>query len=80
MIREGEPEVTLKYLAQNPHRKLAINHFTEGTSATIVPKVPERNALVGMRMELWRQAGMAQGSFVWTEYTEYTGSVLEEWA
>lgn len=32
MIREGEPEVTLKYLAQNPHRKLAINHFTEGTS------------------------------------------------
>jgi len=31
MIREGEPEVTLKYLAQNPHRKLAINSFTEGT-------------------------------------------------
>jgi hypothetical protein len=30
MIREGEPEVTLKYLAQNPSRKLAINHFTEG--------------------------------------------------
>jgi hypothetical protein len=30
MIREGEPEVTLKYLAQNPGRKLAINHFTEG--------------------------------------------------
>ncbi|KAH8693328.1 ENTH domain-containing protein [Phaeosphaeriaceae sp. PMI808] len=29
MIREGEPEVTLKYLAQNPHRKLAINSFTE---------------------------------------------------
>jgi hypothetical protein len=32
MIREGEPEVTLKYLAQNPTRKLAINSFTEGTS------------------------------------------------
>jgi hypothetical protein len=32
MIREGEPEVTLKFLAQNPHRKLAINHFTEGMS------------------------------------------------
>ena len=31
MIREGEPEVTLKYLAQNPTRKLAINSFTEGT-------------------------------------------------
>lgn len=31
MIREGEPEVTLKYLAQNPQRKLAINSFTEGT-------------------------------------------------
>ncbi|KAH7127066.1 ANTH domain-containing protein [Dendryphion nanum] len=29
MIREGEPEVTLKYLSQNPSRKLAINHFTE---------------------------------------------------
>ncbi|KAF2192635.1 ANTH-domain-containing protein [Zopfia rhizophila CBS 207.26] len=29
MMREGEPEVTLKYLAQNPHRRLAINHFTE---------------------------------------------------
>lgn len=29
MIREGEPEVTLKFLAQNPHKKLAINHFTE---------------------------------------------------
>ncbi|EDU50049.1 ENTH domain containing protein [Pyrenophora tritici-repentis] len=29
MIREGEPDVTLKFLAQNPHRKLAINHFTE---------------------------------------------------
>ncbi|OCK83475.1 ANTH-domain-containing protein [Lepidopterella palustris CBS 459.81] len=29
MIREGEPDVTLKYLAQNPQRKLAINHFTE---------------------------------------------------
>jgi phosphatidylinositol-binding clathrin assembly protein len=31
MIREGEPEVTLKYLAQNPHRRLATNHFAEGT-------------------------------------------------
>ncbi|KAL7779378.1 hypothetical protein CFE70_008881 [Pyrenophora teres f. teres 0-1] len=30
MIREGEPDVTLKFLAQSPHRKLAINHFTEG--------------------------------------------------
>ncbi|KAL5119545.1 hypothetical protein ACEQ8H_002610 [Pleosporales sp. CAS-2024a] len=29
MIREGEPDVTLKYLAQNPQRKLAINSFTE---------------------------------------------------
>lgn len=31
MIREGEPEVTLKYLADSPTRKLAINSFTEGT-------------------------------------------------
>ncbi|KAF2022044.1 ANTH-domain-containing protein [Aaosphaeria arxii CBS 175.79] len=29
MIREGQPEVTLRYLAQNPRRTLAINHFTE---------------------------------------------------
>lgn len=29
MIREGEPDVTLKFLAQHPHRKLAINSFTE---------------------------------------------------
>ncbi|KAI9816012.1 MAG: hypothetical protein M1827_002004 [Pycnora praestabilis] len=28
MIREGEPEVTLKYLAENP-RKLAISNFTD---------------------------------------------------
>jgi hypothetical protein len=34
MIREGEPEVTLKYLAQSPQRKLAINSFTEGTAST----------------------------------------------
>ncbi|KAL1611834.1 hypothetical protein SLS60_000055 [Paraconiothyrium brasiliense] len=29
MIREGEPEVTLKFLSKNPRRTLAINHFTE---------------------------------------------------
>ncbi|KKY15239.1 putative enth domain protein [Diplodia seriata] len=29
MIREGEPDVTLKYLAQSPSRRLAINNFTE---------------------------------------------------
>ncbi|KAH7048348.1 ANTH domain-containing protein [Macrophomina phaseolina] len=29
MIREGEPDVTLKYLAQAPVRRLAINNFTE---------------------------------------------------
>lgn len=38
MIREGEPEVTLKYLAQNPHRKLAINSFTEGTFVDLEAK------------------------------------------
>lgn len=38
MIREGEPEVTLKYLAQNPQRKLAINSFTEGMCPSIEPK------------------------------------------
>jgi hypothetical protein len=30
MIREGEPNVTLKHLSSNPARKLAINNFTEG--------------------------------------------------
>ncbi|KAF9735149.1 hypothetical protein PMIN06_001494 [Paraphaeosphaeria minitans] len=29
MIREGEPEVTLKFLSKNPRRTLAISHFTE---------------------------------------------------
>ncbi|KAH5245616.1 hypothetical protein HBI18_151940 [Parastagonospora nodorum] len=29
MIREGEPEVTLRYLSQSPQRKLAINSFTQ---------------------------------------------------
>lgn len=29
MIREGEPEVTLRFLAKNPRRTLAISHFTE---------------------------------------------------
>jgi hypothetical protein len=45
MIREGEPEVTLKFLAQSPHRKLAINHFTEGTSADMAPDVYNKEAL-----------------------------------
>ena len=30
MIREGEPNVTLRHLSSNPARKLAINNFTEG--------------------------------------------------
>lgn len=29
MIREGEPDVTLRYIAANP-RKLAISHFSDG--------------------------------------------------
>ncbi|KAF2402879.1 ANTH-domain-containing protein [Trichodelitschia bisporula] len=29
MIREGEPDVTLKFLSGSPQRKLAINNFTE---------------------------------------------------
>ena len=32
MIREGEPNVTLRYLSNSPQQKLAINSFTEGTS------------------------------------------------
>jgi hypothetical protein len=34
MIREGEPNVTLRYLSTSPQRKLAINNFTEGRSDT----------------------------------------------
>jgi hypothetical protein len=30
MIREGAPDVTLKYLSHNPARTLAISNFTEG--------------------------------------------------
>jgi hypothetical protein len=30
MLREGQEDVTLKYLANSPQRKLAINNFTEG--------------------------------------------------
>jgi hypothetical protein len=57
MIREGEPEVTLKYLAQNPHRKLAINSFTEG----MFHIVPEElvNAIVplcrGSLVDPWKR-------------------------
>ncbi|KAK5156803.1 hypothetical protein LTR04_005579 [Oleoguttula sp. CCFEE 6159] len=29
MIKEGEPDVTLKYIAASPKRTLAINHFTD---------------------------------------------------
>lgn len=31
MIREGEPNVTLRYLASGPERRLAVSSFTEGT-------------------------------------------------
>jgi hypothetical protein len=30
MLREGQEDATLKYLSNSPHRKLAINNFTEG--------------------------------------------------
>lgn len=33
MIREGAPEVTLKYLSTAPARKLALNNFTESAYA-----------------------------------------------
>lgn len=66
MIREGEPEVTLKYLAQNPHRKLAINSFTEGTFADRIPGAREQDVLAGMRIEVWRREGRTQGSLLWS--------------
>jgi hypothetical protein len=36
MIREGEPNVTLRYLASGPERKLAVSSFTEGTHKSLV--------------------------------------------
>jgi hypothetical protein len=35
MMREGEKDITLKYLSSSPLRKLAINNFTEGTLGNI---------------------------------------------
>jgi len=37
MIREGEPDVTLRYLSNGPQHKLAINNFTEGRSRPVSP-------------------------------------------
>lgn len=39
MLREGQEDVTLRYLATSPRRKLAINNFTEGAST---PKLVDR--------------------------------------
>ena len=36
MIREGEKDVTLKYLRKNP-RILAVSHYTDGSSSTSLP-------------------------------------------
>ncbi len=30
MIREGEPDITLRFLAASPMRRLSINSFTDG--------------------------------------------------
>lgn len=37
MIREGEPDVTLRYLSNSPQHKLAINSFTEGAHTILRP-------------------------------------------
>jgi hypothetical protein len=60
MIREGEPEVTLKYLAQNPHRKLAINSFTEGTSSSMHPAPREKEATLRMLVGIQQEIAMRQ--------------------
>jgi hypothetical protein len=62
MIREGEPEVTLKYLAQNPHRKLAINSFTEGTSCCVIPEPSEKDAMLREPLNV-RQEAATRSSF-----------------
>ena len=58
MIREGEPEVTLKYLAQNPHRKLAINSFTEGTFLYAVLDLDEKEVILRLPKEIRRRVCM----------------------
>lgn len=45
MIREGEPNVTLKYLAEQP-RKLAISNFSEGTYAAALLRSRCRSILL----------------------------------
>lgn len=67
MIREGEPEVTLKFLAQHPNRKLAINHFTEGTS-------PEHR--YGLQWLAGRSAGLAGGSLTCGQWTAQAGESI----
>ena len=37
MIREGEPDITLKFIAANP-RKLAISNFSDGRSTPSLPR------------------------------------------
>lgn len=37
MIREGEKDVTLKYLRKNP-RTIAVSHYTDGSSSTSLPR------------------------------------------
>jgi hypothetical protein len=66
MIREGEPEVTLKYLAQSPQRKLAINSFTEGTCYDL-----DWDATVTARTtcEAWRKPAASYGVMVVEERT-----------
>lgn len=39
MIREGQPEITLRYISESPKR-LAISSFTEGTSSIAVTTTP----------------------------------------
>jgi hypothetical protein len=60
MIREGEPEVTLKYLSQNPQRKLAINSFTEGTSSYPLPQPTDKQ--IAARSPMGIRRGNSQNS------------------
>ena len=41
MLREGQKDVTLKYLANSPQRKLAINNFTEGMFVALPFELPD---------------------------------------
>jgi hypothetical protein len=58
MMREGQEDVTLKYLSLNPRSKLAISNFTEGAFLGVVTsltaQLKPRAATSGRTPTIWR--------------------------